>query len=473
MSFPLCRLRQTSAIAIVRGGFFPPGRACAVTLAAGRGNACVAVGAVRSTSAVGTAGRGRVGTGAVIAAPLSGAANAEHTPAAAMALRGVRVVELAGLAPGPFCGMLLADFGATVIKVDSMAGANLEVLGAGKDSIQINLKHEKGKEVFRRLCAASDVLVEPFRAGTMERLGLGPDDILPLNPRLIYARLTGFGQSGPWAKSAGHDINYVALSGVLSTLGRADQPPTPPINLLADFAGGGLACAMGVLLALVERASSGRGQVVDAAMTEGVAYLASWLSRSHGALPLWGAGRGRNVLDSGAHFYDTYETLDGRHMAVGAIEPQFYDELINKLGLDPDDVPQHGDWEAAKRVLTRRFKERTMAEWCAVFDGSDACVTPVLTMEEAARYPHNVDRDAFRTARRGDDGEPVVVPQPAPKLSRTPGRSRATESSADGGYVPGRDSRRILRDLGFSDAEVQQLLAEGAVGEAQDLCSKL
>ncbi|XP_052133410.1 alpha-methylacyl-CoA racemase [Frankliniella occidentalis] len=389
-----------------------------------------------------------------------------------MALKGVRVLELAGLAPAPFCGMLLADFGATVTKIDAMNKASVEVLGAGKESIRLDLKHDKGKEVFRKLCAASDVLIEPFRAGTMERLGLGPDDILTINPRLIYARLTGFGQSGSWAKSAGHDINYVALSGVLSLLGRADQPPTPPLNLLADFAGGGLACAMGVLLALVERASSGRGQVVDAAMTEGVAYLASWVGRSRGVLPLWDAERGRNWLDSGAHFYDTYETRDGRHMAVGAIEPQFYAELLDKMGLEEEAVPQHGDWPAARQVLAERFRERTQAEWCSVFDGSDACVTPVLTLEEAARHPHNVARGAFLRPGEGHGGP--TVPQPAPKLSRTPGVSRAAGSPADG-YVPGKDTRRVLRELGYSDAQVQRLLDEGVAGvdEIGDLQAKL
>lgn len=389
-----------------------------------------------------------------------------------MALKGVRVVELAGLAPAPFCGMLLADFGATVTKVENMKGPDLECLGGGKASIRINLKHEEGKKVFRKLCAASDVLIEPFRAGTMERLGLGPAELLQDNPRLVYARLTGFGQSGPWARSAGHDINYVALSGVLSLLGRAGEPPTPPLNLLADFAGGGLACALGVLLALLERGTSGRGQVVDAAMTEGVAYLASWVCRSRGKLPLWDGERGRNALDSGAHFYDTYETRDGRHMAVGAIEPQFYAELLDKLGLSADEVPQYGDWAAAKRALAERFRERTQAEWCVVFDGSDACVTPVLSLDEAARYPHNVERGSFvSTGPTGPTGGTgTVVPQPAPRLSRTPGRSRAR---ADAEYTPGQDTRRVLRELGYSDAAAARLLEEGAVGEQDEVRSKL
>ncbi|KAK3926771.1 Alpha-methylacyl-CoA racemase [Frankliniella fusca] len=387
-----------------------------------------------------------------------------------MPLKGVRVLELAGLAPAPFCGMLLADFGATVTKIDSMNGVNFEVLGAGKKSIRLDLKRDKGKEVFRRLCAASDVLIEPFRAGTMERLGLGPDDILALNPRLIYARLTGFGQSGCMARSAGHDINYVALSGVLSMLGRADQPPTPPLNLLADFAGGAVSCALGVLLALVERARSGRGQVVDAAMTEGVAYLASWVSRSRGALPLWDAERGRNHLDSGAHFYDTYETKDGRHMAVGAVEPQFYAELLDKLGLDERLVPQYGDWPAARRVFAERFAQRTQAEWCAVFDGSDACVTPVLSLEEAEKHPHNVERGVFARQGRSGPGPGQLVPLPAPKLSRTPGVSRAAAADAtdpQSEYLPGKDTRRVLSELGYSQDEVQRLLDQGVAGGAE------
>lgn len=261
------------------------------------------------------------------------------------------------------------------------------------------------------------------------------------------------------------------LAGVLSQLGRAEGPPTPPLNLLADFAGGGLMCAWGVLLALVERGASGRGQVVDAAMSEGVAYLASWVFRSRGVLPLWEAARGHNALDSGAHFYDTYETRDGRHMAVGAIEPQFYAEFLDKLGMDG--VPQYGDWAAAKREVARRFKERTQAEWCAVFDGTDACVTPVLSAEEAARYPHNVAREAFLLRSRGDglDDAPAVVPQPAPKLSRTPGRSgvQAVAGKGQAGYVPGRETRSILRELGYSDAAVLQMLDDGVVAEADTL----
>ncbi|KAG7164980.1 Alpha-methylacyl-CoA racemase-like [Homarus americanus] len=237
-----------------------------------------------------------------------------------MALRGVRVVEMAGLAPAPFCGMIMADFGASVIRIDKPNAPDIDSLGRGKRSIIVDVKKPEGRNIVKKLCSNSDVLIEPFRRGVMEKIGLGPKELKEDNSRLIYARLTGFGQSGPYADMAGHDINFVAISGLLSMLGRKEGPPTPPINLLADFAGGGLMCALGITLALFERSKSDQGQVIDANMVDGAAYTGSWLYSSRD-MPLWCKPRGRNWLDSGAHFYDTYETSDGRYMAVGAVEP--------------------------------------------------------------------------------------------------------------------------------------------------------
>ncbi|KAK4315645.1 hypothetical protein Pmani_013136 [Petrolisthes manimaculis] len=335
-----------------------------------------------------------------------------------MALRGVRVVELAGLAPAPFCAMILADFGANVVRIDRPNAPDIDRLGRGKRSIILDLKKPQGVDIVKKLCASADVLIEPYRRGVMEKMGLGPNILTKDNPRLIYARLTGYGQDGPFADMAGHDINYLSLTGLLSMLGRKEGPPTPPINLLADFAGGGLMCALGISLALLERTRSGMGQIVDANMVEGAAYTGSWIYSSQDISWLWGKSRGCNLLDSGAHFYNTYKTKDGRYMAVGAIEPQFYHQLITLLGLDPDVVGQMDDSDSMKKVLEAKFKEKTQKEWTEIFDGKDACVTPVLTMEEAPHHPHNAYRGTFiPSSTNGGQYEP----RPAPYLSRTPG----------------------------------------------------
>lgn len=326
-----------------------------------------------------------------------------------MALKGIKVIELAGLAPSPFCGMILADYGASVIRVDKIgAGLNYDVTARGKRSISLNLKHPEGAKVLKKLCSSSDIVIEPFRAGVMEKLGLGPKELMADNPKLIYARLTGFGQTGPYAKMAGHDINYLATSGILSRLGRKDQPPVAPINLLADFAGGGMTCAMGIMAALFERSQSGQGQVIDANMVEGAAYVGSWIYLSQ-KMMIWGKGRGENVLDTGAHFYETYETKDGKFMAVGSIEPQFYAELLSKLESDSDHLPQLLGPESAelKEKLTAIFKTKTRDEWSDIFDGSDACVTPVLELDEAPEHPHNKAREAFVRNHAGDLQAPV------------------------------------------------------------------
>ncbi|XP_026504828.1 alpha-methylacyl-CoA racemase [Terrapene carolina triunguis] len=374
-----------------------------------------------------------------------------------MALSGVRVLELAGLAPSPLCGMILADFGAQVVRVDRCprSAMNTDVQGRGKRSLALDLKQGAGAAALRRLCLRADVLVEPFRHGVMEKLGLGPKVLLQENPKLIYARLTGFGQSGRYAKSAGHDINYLALSGVLSKLGRKDENPYAPVNLLADFAGGGVMCAMGIIMALYERTKSGKGQVVDASMVEGAAYLSSFLWKSQN-LGLWNRLRGENLLDSGAPFYETYKTLDGKFMAVGAIEPQFYEQLVKGLGLDLDKLPSQlsfSDWPEMKKMFAALFSKKTQAEWCRIFDGTDACVTPVLSLDEVALYQHNKERGSFI---KNDQEE--ISPRPSPLLSRTP----ATPSSRRDPFI-GEHTEEILLEFGFTKEEIAKLHSEKVI----------
>ncbi|KAJ8395634.1 hypothetical protein AAFF_G00031150 [Aldrovandia affinis] len=373
-----------------------------------------------------------------------------------MALAGVRVIELAGLAPAPFCGMILADFGARVIRVDrTKVTMAMDTLARGKQSVALNLKKPEGVAVLKRLCVQSDVVIEPFRKGVMEKLGLGPDELQQENARLIYARLTGFGQSGLYATSAGHDINYLAMSGLLSMLGRKTEEPYAPLNLVADFAGGGLMCALGIVLALLERSRSGKGQIIDASMVEGAAYVGSfmWKSRSIG---MWNRPRGENMLDGGAPYYDTYQTSDGKHMAVGALEPKFYDQLIQGLGLDPANLPPQmsfSDWPELKQIFSRTFASRTQAEWCDVFDGTDACVTPVLPLDEVHSHPHNRERGSFQKDIQGE-----VSPRPAPVLSRTPATPCLSRDPLIGEHTVS-----VLEEFGYGAAEVEQLLSSGAV----------
>ncbi|KAL4617274.1 alpha-methylacyl-CoA racemase [Arapaima gigas] len=374
-----------------------------------------------------------------------------------MALAGVRVIELAGLAPAPFCGMILADFGARVIRVDrTQAAMAMDSQGRGKQSVALNLKVAEGAAVLRRLCAQSDVVIEPFRqAGVMEKLGLGPEELLKENPCLIYARLTGFGQKGCFAQSAGHDINYLAMSGLLSMLGRSAEKPYAPLNLMADFAGGGLTCALGIVLALLERTRSGKGQVIDASMVEGAAYVGSFVWKSQN-LGLWNRPRGENLLDSGAPFYDTYRTSDGKHVAVGALEPQFYHQLLSGLGFDPAELPPQmsfSDWPKMRRIFAEKFASRTRAEWEQIFAGTDACVTPVLSLDEVAAHPHNQERGSFVQDTEGEES-----PRPAPVLSRTP----ATPSLARDPFI-GEHTRDVLEEFGYTPPEVEQLLEAGVV----------
>ncbi|MBG0812751.1 CaiB/BaiF CoA-transferase family protein [Planomonospora sp. ID82291] len=336
-------------------------------------------------------------------------------------LAGVRVLELAGLAPGPFAGMMLADHGAEVLRVERVAAVaaagdrpRRDVMDRGKRTVGLDLKAPEGVAAFKELAAHADVVIEVFRPGVAERLGIGPDDLHAVNPRLVYGRMTGWGQDGPLAPTAGHDIDYIAVSGVLSMLGRAGGKPTPPINILGDFAGGGLMLAYGVLLALIERERTGEGRVVDAAMVDGAATLFAMFY--HGVQSGFWGPRGTNLLDTGSPVYDTYETADGKYLAVGALEPQFWAQLVSLMGLtDLPDREDRANWPALRERLTEAFRSRTRAEWEAVFDGTDACVSPVLDMSEAADHPHNRARGTFVEV----DG--VRQPAPAPRLLGVPG----------------------------------------------------
>ncbi|XP_074094060.1 alpha-methylacyl-CoA racemase isoform X2 [Cotesia typhae] len=303
------------------------------------------------------------------------------------------------------------------------------------------------------MCDQSDVIIDPFRKGVMEKLKLGPSDLMKTNKKLIYARLTGFGQEGPYARMAGHDINFLALSGLLSFFGRSGDKPLPPVNFAADFAGGGLICALGILLALYERTESKLGQVIDASMVEGAAYVGSWLFRSQNIPGLWGKPRGKNILDSGTHFYDTYETSDGKFLAVGALEPHFYAILLQKLGMRDEELPQFENFLENKKKLTKIFRSKTQEEWTEIFDGSDACVTPVLTPKNVYQYAHNKERQSFSLENK------TAVPKPSPRLSRTPGQSSVRLQSP----LTGENSREVLLNYGFDEREINEFIQSGIV----------
>jgi alpha-methylacyl-CoA racemase len=370
------------------------------------------------------------------------------------ALEGIRVVEMAGLAPAPYCGLILADFGADVVRVDRVGAPSLDPLARGKRSVAVNLKSPEGVETVLRLIEKADVLLEPYRPGVMERLGLGPDVASARNPRLVFARLTGFGQDGPYAPMAGHDINYIAISGALSLLGRKGEKPHAPVNLLGDFAGGGMLCALGICLALLERAHSGTGQVVDAAMVDGAAYIATFVYKFRNA-GMWRDERGTNMLDGAAPYYDTYRTKDGQFMSVGAIEPQFYAALLKGLGIDAATMPDQMDqsaWPATAARFTEIFATKTRAEWCAVFDGTDACVAPVLNLGEAHEHPHNAARGLLIP-----DAQGKLEPAPAPRLSRTPGDGSRPLPQV------GQHTKEVLAEFGFAAGEIDRLLGTGVV----------
>jgi alpha-methylacyl-CoA racemase len=373
-------------------------------------------------------------------------------------LTGVRVVEIASLAPAPFGCMILADLGADVLRVDrngSQAGITppAGILDRGRHTVAVDLKSADGVGVVRELASKADVFVEGFRPGVAERLGIGPDTLLAANPRLVYGRMTGWGQAGPLAQRAGHDINYIALAGALEPIGRAGERPHAPQNLLGDFAGGGLMLALGIVSALFERDRSGHGQVVDAAMVDGAALLTTFLHGMH-ANGLWAGDRGTNVLDGGAPFYDTYETSDGKYMAVGCVEPQFYAEFLNTLGIAEPGLPfqlDPGAWPEMKKLIGDAFGQKTRAEWTDIFAESDACVTPVLSPWEAHEHPHNQARDAFV------DVDGVLQPAPAPRFSRS---ANARPAPPDSG---GRDLAKTLGTWGFEADEIARLQECGAV----------
>jgi alpha-methylacyl-CoA racemase len=357
-------------------------------------------------------------------------------------LQGLRVVELAGIGPGPHAAMILGDLGADVVRIERPGkGPGIPTKGSdhllrNRRSVGANLKTDEGRELVLRLIAKADVLIEGFRPGVTERLGLGPEDCAKVNERLIYGRMTGWGQTGPRSQQAGHDINYISLNGVLHAVGRAGERPVPPLNLAGDFGGGSMFLLVGILSALWERERSGKGQVVDAAMVDGSSVLAQmmWAFRAMG---MWSDERGVNMLDTGAPYYDTYETSDGRYVAVGAIEPQFYAEMIGKLGLDPAGLPDQNDmsrWPELRARLTEAFAEHDRDHWTKVFAGSDACVTPVLSFGEVESEPHNTERDTFY--RDGD----FLFPAPAPRFSRT------VPAAPNPPGAPGADTEAVLND---------------------------
>jgi len=376
-------------------------------------------------------------------------------------LTGLKVVEIAGIGPGPFCGMLLADLGADVVRVDraqNVRGGDPgmppgDLLNRGRRSIGVDLKSPEGVGVVLDLVEKADVLIEGFRPGVAERLGIGPDECRARNPRLVYGRMTGWGQDGPWASMAGHDMNYIALAGALEPIGRAGQPPLPPINLIGDFGGGGMLLAFGVLAGVFEAQRSGEGQVIDAAMVDGSALLMT-MTHSFRAMGMWTDERGTNMLDTGAHFYEVYETADGLFLSVGSIEPQFYDALLKGLGVDIEDLPWQHDqtqWPALKERFAAIFKEKTRDEWMAIFDGTDACVAPVLSIPEALEHPHNVERKTFVEVAG------IAQPAPAPRFDRTPGEISSPPPHA------GQHTDEILREAGFDGSRIAKLREVGAV----------
>jgi alpha-methylacyl-CoA racemase len=375
-------------------------------------------------------------------------------------LQDLRIVEIAGIGPGPFCGMLLADMGADVLRIDRLDGGRLpikldatkDVLARGRRSIALDLKKPEGVALALEIIAGADAVFEGFRPGVVERLGLGPEVCLARNPKLVYGRMTGWGQTGPLAPRSGHDINYIALSGALYMIGRRGEKPVPPINLVGDFGGGGLLLAFGMLCALIEARSSGKGQVVDAAMFEGASLLMAAVHAMR-AMGLWSDERGTNMGDTGAHFYEVYETSDGQFMATGSMEPQFYRELIERLGVDPGEFSGQMDaksWPALKEKLAQVFRTKTRDEWCAIFEGSDACVTPVLSPAEAPRHAHCVARQSFL------DLGGVVQPAPAPRFSRTEPEVRR------GPPRPGEGGMEALGEWGIARTVIDAARASAA-----------
>ena len=378
-------------------------------------------------------------------------------------LAGVKILEFEAIGPGPFCGMMLADMGADVLLIDRPEDPRLgfgrdrwfDVMMRGRRSATLDLKSKSGVAAALALAQKADALIEGFRPGVMERLGLGPDVLLKKNPKLVYGRMTGWGQEGPLSARAGHDINYIALTGVLNAIGRSGGAPVPPLNLIGDFGGGGMLLAFGIACGLVEAQRSGKGQVVDAAMVDGASLLAAMFSGMMAA-GRWSETRGANVLDTGAPWYDAYETKDCSYVSIGSIEPKFYEELLLRLGLLQKDLPGQHDrkgWPALRKTFSEKFRAKTRDEWCAVFEGSDACFAPVLSFTEARAHPHNSARGSFVQLGK------VNQPAPAPRFSRTPGAIRRTPPER------GEGGKQALLDWGFSESEIS-LLKERGLGFA-------
>ena len=373
------------------------------------------------------------------------------------ALSGLRIIEFAGLGPGPFCAMMLADHGAEIIRIDRIGAKTrrADPTLRSRKSIALNLKDPDAIALAKELVKSADGLIEGLRPGVMERLGLGPDDLLSENPNLVYGRMTGWGQEGPYAHAAGHDINYIALAGALHGCGRAGEKPTPPVNYLGDFGGGGMMLAFGMVSAFLAVKNGASGQVIDCAMTDGTATLmaAIWGLYADG---LWRDDRGVNLLDSGAHFYDTYETKDGKFISIGSIEPKFYQLLLEQTGLTDDSAFKAqrdiAAWPALSEKLTDIFKAKTRDEWCEIMEMTDVCFAPVLSMTEAPHHPHNVARGTFV------DVEGVVQPAPSPRFSGTPARQPEIAPSA------GLNTESVLAGLGYDVAAIKTLRASGAIG---------
>jgi len=376
-------------------------------------------------------------------------------------LEGIRIIELAGIGPGPFCAMILSDLGAEVIRVDRAGAVRggdpdsppRDVTLRGRRSIGVDLKHPDGVETLMTLVESADGLMEGFRPGVTERLGIGPDDCLARNPKLVYGRMTGWGQEGPYSQAAGHDINYIALAGALEPMGRAGEKPVPPLNLVGDYGGGGMFLALGMVAALLEATRSGEGQVVDVAMVDGAATLMT-MFHALTALGVWNPERGTNMLDTGAHYYDVYECADGGLISIGSIEPQFYAELVRIAELDDPQFQKQqsrSEWPELKQKIEAVFKTKTRDEWCALMEHTDVCFAPVLSLEEAPKHPHNVARQTF-VERDG-----IVQPAPAPRFSRTAPEIQRSPSH------PGQQTDEILAEVGLDESAIASLRDAGAI----------
>src|SRR5437867_1468338 len=374
-------------------------------------------------------------------------------------LEGLKIIEMAGIGPGPFAAMMLADMGAEVVRVDRLAYRGnadpaRDVLNRGRASVGVDLKHPDGVQLVLRLAENADGLIEGFRPGVMERLGLGPDECLARNPRLVYGRMTGWGQDGPLAQAAGHDIDYIAIAGALNNFTRKGERPVPPLNMVGDFGGGGMLLAFGVVCGLLEAGRSGKGQVVDAAMVDGAAVLMTMIY-AFMAMGIWQDDPGTNILDTGAPFYEVYECADGKFLAVGAIETQFYAELLKRTGLENEELPFQLDrpqWPSMKERFAELFRTKTRDEWAAILEGTDACAAPVLSLSEAHTHPHNRARGTF-VEKNG-----ILQPAPAPRFSRTPPEiSRPAPA-------PGADTDEVLGAWGLDATEIGKLREAGAVG---------